>query len=718
MLSKIFLGIVAVIFISHYAASTIKAEEASPSNDSLIKANEKVKFNLYVQSPTSNELYSGDKLPFKYEFDIPEGGIVKAGTEINVKIPSDSVDWSTFEEVNTPNYIGVTPSSEKGQVTIKVKTDLDQKMKFSYIFSFKVSTPGNYETTVETLSSDINDINVDKPNFIVKERTNVPNYLKSYYTTESVYLNQATLLSTSGNLPTIGTFSDDGNIVSITSVVDFRNYGDANEITSGGPNQWSYTPEETGDRMNTLMLYYSLRVGNSNGIKIDYSNIKIYIPGGSQNINDQFYVVKNPDSPETDFFITPKDSKKTKGTYYALHVPVILDNPSSYMYFDVNMDYKRKMGRTEAFSTEYVISGNGSNFVPKISGPSSMNVEFNDQTFKLLDPSIVTANDIEDGDLTNSIYIEDDGGFNVNMAGSYEVIYAVKDSTGNIARKRITYNVKHNQNAKVNINYVNIDGEQIADSEVISGKYGESFDLTNKIKDLSNDNYEYLESSRDLTGTFEDNPITVDMIYKKKIGKSIKVIYVDTESHELASAEYIPGGIIGTDYDASSYEKSFQGYELISIPENVKGKFTEEEQVVKFVYEGILSLEGAFPENIEFGIHEIQNKKDEQHIGDIKNSSINIIDQRPGDNSWTLKASTSQFTSSNSILEGAFMSLKINNNEVSLLPNQESIIATSGNNSSETNIIIEEFQLFVPRTASKTNSEYSSNINWILSDGP
>ncbi len=75
--------------------------------------------------------------------------------------------------------------------------------------------------------------------------------------------------------------------------------------------------------------------------------------------------------------------------------------------------------------------------VPTIDGTKDLTVKLG-ETIELLDG--ITATDVEDGDLTASIVV-DDSNVDYSKTGSYDVIYSVTDSDGNTTTKTITLTI-------------------------------------------------------------------------------------------------------------------------------------------------------------------------------------------------------------------------------------------------------------------------------------
>ncbi|GIN94212.1 hypothetical protein J6TS1_00820 [Siminovitchia terrae] len=141
----------------------------------------------------------------------------------------------------------------------------------------------------------------------------------------------------------------------------------------------------------------------------------------------------------------------------------------------------------------------------------------------------------------------------------------------------------------VTARYIDENGNEIAQSEVFTGKVGDTY--TTKQKDIQG--YEFVKVDEDgapATGKFKKDPQTVIYIYKKKLG-SLTVIKVDEKGAPLAGAEFElrdkngdsvgtaqttdeTGKVIFENLDWGEYKlvetKAPEGYRLLRKPIDVK----------------------------------------------------------------------------------------------------------------------------------------------------
>jgi len=145
--------------------------------------------------------------------------------------------------------------------------------------------------------------------------------------------------------------------------------------------------------------------------------------------------------------------------------------------------------------------------------------------------------------------------------------------------------------ADITVKYVDTEGNEIHDSQTISGSIGDSYDASTlqykvTIEGYTLDETQLPENSK---GIFSETVQTVTYIYTKNPvpAADVTVEYVDTEGKEIHSSQTISGNI-GDSYDANTeqYQLSIDGYTLdeSQLPENLKGVFGKTAQTVTYIY--------------------------------------------------------------------------------------------------------------------------------------
>ncbi|WP_010053256.1 MucBP domain-containing protein, partial [Carnobacterium maltaromaticum] len=142
----------------------------------------------------------------------------------------------------------------------------------------------------------------------------------------------------------------------------------------------------------------------------------------------------------------------------------------------------------------------------------------------------------------------------------------------------VTYIYEKVEGAPVKVNYQDKEGNELAPTEILTGKIGTPYSVKEKpIKD-----WLLKIEPENAKGTFTDQPQTVTYVYEKVEGAPITVKYQDEEGNELETSEILTGRV-GTAYNTN--KKNIKGWTLKSEPKNATGAFTEEPQTVAYIYE-------------------------------------------------------------------------------------------------------------------------------------
>ncbi|MCO5495568.1 MucBP domain-containing protein [Enterococcus innesii] len=145
--------------------------------------------------------------------------------------------------------------------------------------------------------------------------------------------------------------------------------------------------------------------------------------------------------------------------------------------------------------------------------------------------------------------------------------------------------------ADITVKYVDTEGNEIHDSQTISGSIGDSYDASTHQYKVTIEGYTLDETQlpENSKGIFSETAETVAYIYIKNPvpAADVTVEYVDTEGKEIHSSQSISGNV-GDPYDASTekYQVKIEGYILdeSQFPENLKGVFEETAQTVTYIY--------------------------------------------------------------------------------------------------------------------------------------
>lgn len=132
------------------------------------------------------------------------------------------------------------------------------------------------------------------------------------------------------------------------------------------------------------------------------------------------------------------------------------------------------------------------------------------------------------------------------------------------------------KNTSVVANYIDEQGQQIAESQIIAGKYKEPYATTQK----NIYGYDFIRVEGKTSGTMIPDTIVVNYIYKLKDAKVVSN-YLNENNETIADSETVQGKVFE---NYNTQNKNIYGYELINAPLNTTGKMTEDTIVVNYIY--------------------------------------------------------------------------------------------------------------------------------------
>jgi len=196
------------------------------------------------------------------------------------------------------------------------------------------------------------------------------------------------------------------------------------------------------------------------------------------------------------------------------------------------------------------------------------------------DGSDLIANEVLDGSRKLGL------AYSTSMATipDYEIFSLPANANGvyTTSTQNVTYVYKRKDGGEVKAVYVDEAGVELANAENISGVENAGLPYTTTAKTIAH--YELISMPANASGVITSSPQTVTYTYRRKNGGNIKVFYVDEESGEdLVSPKVIEGaGKLGLNYTTDV--ETIENLDLISMPANASGVFTEDEQTVVYVY--------------------------------------------------------------------------------------------------------------------------------------
>jgi len=166
----------------------------------------------------------------------------------------------------------------------------------------------------------------------------------------------------------------------------------------------------------------------------------------------------------------------------------------------------------------------------------------------------------------------------------FEIATVPSNATGTFVSgsQSVTYLYKRKQSGGVTVNYLDNHGNRIETPDNITGTDNVGLPYTTTPKNIPN--YTLITVPNNANGTFTVSPITVNYIYKRQDAGNVVIEHVDEDGNvPLDTPEVLDGSErLGDNYTSSS--KSFDNYDLVSVPSNANGTFTSTTQTVTYVY--------------------------------------------------------------------------------------------------------------------------------------
>ena len=163
-----------------------------------------------------------------------------------------------------------------------------------------------------------------------------------------------------------------------------------------------------------------------------------------------------------------------------------------------------------------------------------------------------------------------------------DTIPSNKDGVYTTLPQTVDYIYRRKNAGSVKAVYVDEEGNELANSEVLSGVENAGLPYNTVAKSITH--YELVSMPGNASGVFSENEQTVTYIYRRKNAGSVKVFYIDGDSGvNLAEPKILDGNKkLGLAY--TTEPENIEFHDLISMPANKDGVFTDEEQTVTYVY--------------------------------------------------------------------------------------------------------------------------------------
>ena len=166
----------------------------------------------------------------------------------------------------------------------------------------------------------------------------------------------------------------------------------------------------------------------------------------------------------------------------------------------------------------------------------------------------------------------------------FEVSSVPANANGTFASgaQTVTYLYKRKQSGGVRVNYLDNHGNSIDTSDNITGTENVGLPYTTSPKTIPY--YDLITVPTNANGVFTVAPITVDYIYKRQDAGNVVIEHLDENGNvPLETPEVLDGTEkLGMPYTSSV--KSFDNFDVISVPTNANGTFVSGSQRVTYVY--------------------------------------------------------------------------------------------------------------------------------------
>ena len=166
----------------------------------------------------------------------------------------------------------------------------------------------------------------------------------------------------------------------------------------------------------------------------------------------------------------------------------------------------------------------------------------------------------------------------------FEVSSVPANANGTFASgaQTVTYLYKRKTAAGVRVNYLDNHGNSIETPDDITGTENVGLPYTTSPKTIPY--YDLITVPTNANGVFSVAPITVDYIYKRQDAGNVVIEHLDENGNvPLETPEVLDGTEkLGMPYTSSV--KSFDNFDVISVPTNANGTFVSGSQTVTYVY--------------------------------------------------------------------------------------------------------------------------------------
>ncbi|WP_260487388.1 MucBP domain-containing protein, partial [Listeria marthii] len=329
----------------------------------------------------------------------------------------------------------------------------------------------------------------------------------------------------------------------------------------------------------------------SNSIGVLPSNLKTKMPKLTtlSAINQVITLNKVITLDEEDLIINNEISNFGK-----LSQPIPISNSGTYANEKLTWSYERIKSLTEVnfqFSERVNATGIDGNFsgkvtqpfkrstVPVINADTEIHYPLGTEKTEAAFLSEIHAQTSDDLAIKSDFEIM----VNLKKVGTYTVTLSAENMDGiKAVPKEVTVHIDPVQGANITVKYEDESGNKVAEDSILAGNVGEEYNSS--AKEILG--YTLTEMPTNAQGEFSVEEQTVTYIYSKNPvpAENITVQYLDEEGIELAASDTLSGNV-NEDYVTTA--KNIIGYTLIETPSNTEGKFSENAQIVTYIYRAI-----------------------------------------------------------------------------------------------------------------------------------
>ncbi len=144
--------------------------------------------------------------------------------------------------------------------------------------------------------------------------------------------------------------------------------------------------------------------------------------------------------------------------------------------------------------------------------------------------------------------------------------------------QEVVYVYDRSDAAPVTVRYVDTEGNQLSEPNILSGKVGLPYE--SEAKEIRG--WYVVETPDNASGTFTEDPQEVVYVYDRSDAAPVTVKYQDSEGNQLSEPRILSGKV-GLPYESEA--KEIRGWYVVETPDNASGTFTEDPQEVVYVYD-------------------------------------------------------------------------------------------------------------------------------------